>query len=220
MNKLITILLLLILLFVILIIHSYYTNREKYNNNKDFKILMFLTGGLKEEAENCIKSLKNQKLDDKLVVTTLDDEAYNHISKLGVKPEKRKTNLKNEAKFGTKDFYEITINKLDIIRESIEKHNKIVVYTDTDIVFLKDISGDVIKFNNSNHDFMFQNDTTGFNEKEKSNMCTGFIMCKPNKNCINVLKATKQIMLDNWNKRGKGKLADQGAMRIAIKENI
>ena len=57
---------------------------------------MFLTGGLKEEAENCIQTLKNQKLDDKLIVTALDDEAYEHISKLNIKTEKRKTNLKNE----------------------------------------------------------------------------------------------------------------------------
>lgn len=193
---------------------------EPFSNN-DFMICMFLTGGLKEEAENSIQTLKNIKLDDKLVVTTLDDEAYNHINKLGVKTEQRKTNLKKEANFGTKDFYEITIHKLDIIRESIETHNKMVVYTDTDIVFLKDISDDIYKFKNSHYDIMIQNDTNRFNEADKGNLCTGFIMFKPNKKCIKVLKDAKQLMLDNWDNRkwDTGGGADQKAMNISIKEN-
>ena len=94
MNIIIIFLILSILFFLMLIIKN---TKEKFNNKNDFVISMFLTGGLKEEAENCIQTLKNQKLDDKLIVTTLDNEAYNHISNLNVKTENRKTNLKKEC---------------------------------------------------------------------------------------------------------------------------
>ena len=190
---------------------------EPFSNN-DFMICMFLTGGLKEEAENSIQTLKNIKLDDKLVVTTLDDEAYNHINKLGVKTEQRKTNLKRKADFGTKAFYDITLNKLDIIKNHLRKENKIVVYTDTDIVFLKDISDDIYKFKNSHYDIMIQNDVPEFNEN-KGNLCTGFIMFKPNKNTLSFIEKSQQHMKDRINKRLDGQLADQKSFNEMLKED-
>ena len=177
-------------------------------------LYMFLTGGLKEEAENCIQTLKNQKLDNKLIVTALDDEAYEHISKLNVKTEKRKTHLKNEADFGTKDFYEITINKLDIIKKHLQKYNKVVLYSDTDIVFLQDISDDVNKFISSSNDILMQDDSDKF--KNSTNYCSGFMIFKPNKICIEVLQEAQNIMKKNWDKRGGGKLADQKAIQESM----
>ena len=171
---------------------------------------MFLTEGLNEEAENCIQTLKNNNLDKKLLVTALDNGAYNYINNLGVNTQLKKTNLKKEADFGTKDFFEITINKLDIIKNALEKYNQTVVYTDTDIVFLKDISEDVQQFNNSDFDIMIQNDVANFDESKKNNYCTGFIFFNPNKMCIDIfLKESKQNMNEIWNSRGKNDLADQ-----------
>lgn len=214
MNFIIFFLIISILFFLVLIMKN---TTEKFNNKNDFVICMFLTGGLKEEAENCIKTIKNQNLDDKLIVTALDDDAYQHISKLNVKTEKRKTNLKNEADFGTKDFYEITYNKLDIIKQNLEKYNKVVVYTDTDIVFLQDISDDVNKFVSSPTDILIQDDSSNF--KNSENYCSGFILFKPNDICIKVLQEALNIMKTNWDNRtwDTGGGADQKALQESIK---
>ena len=216
MNVIIIFLLISILFFLMLIIKN---TKEKFNNKNDFVISMFLTGGLKEEAENCIQTLKNQKLDDKLIVTALDDEAYEYISKLNVKTEKRKTNLKNEANFGTKDFYEIMYSKLETIEKCLHKYKSTILYTDTDIVFLKDISSDITSFNKSNYDIIFQNDTREFDDKDKNNMCAGFFAIKYNDKCLKCLKYAKKLMKDNWDNRkwDNGGGADQKAMNIAIK---
>lgn len=211
MNIIILFLIFSILFFMVLIMKN---TTEKFNNKNDFIISMFLTGGLKEEAENCIHTLKNHKLDDKLIVTALDDEAYQYISKLNVKTEKRKTNLKNEADFGTKDFYEITYNKLDIIKQNLEKYNKVVIYSDTDIVFLQDITDDVNKFISNSADILIQDDSPNF--KNSTNYCSGFMIFKPNKICIEVLEEAKRIMKENWDKRGGGKLADQKAIQESM----
>ena len=196
-------------------INEYFSNK----NENDFMISMFLTGGLKEEAENCIQTLKNQNLDNKLIVTALDDEAYSHINKLGVKTVKRNTNLKRKADFGTKAFFDITLNKLDIIKNHLKEHNKIVVYTDTDIVFLKDISSDITKFKNSNYDIMIQNDTSDFSKNDTRNLCTGFIFFKPSKNTISFIEKSQKNMEDRINKRLEGDLADQKSFNEMLKED-
>lgn len=208
----------LILLITILSIKILNSNESFKNKNSDFKIVMFLTEGLNKEAENCIQTLKNNNLDKKLLVTALDDGAYSHIHNLGVNTQLKKTNLKKEADFGTKDFFEITINKLDIIKDALEKYNQTVVYTDTDIVFLKDISEDVQQFNNSDFDIMIQNDVANFDESKKNNYCTGFIFFKPNKMCIDILKESKQNMNERWNSRGKNDLADQKSFNHILKK--
>ena len=56
-----------------------------------FFICMFFTGGLKQEAENSIQTLKNNGLSDNLVVTVLYDEAYFYMEDLGIEVEKCKT---------------------------------------------------------------------------------------------------------------------------------
>ena len=54
----------IIILILILILMRLYTLTftESYTQNKeyDYKILMFLTEGLCDEAENCIKTIQNQ----------------------------------------------------------------------------------------------------------------------------------------------------------------
>jgi hypothetical protein len=211
----------LILLIIILSIKILNLNENFKNNNSEFKIVMFLTSGLNEEAENCINTLKKQKLDNKLIVTALDDEAYSHINNLGVNTKLKKTNLKKEANFGTKDFFEITINKLEIIEESLKKYKCTILYTDTDIVFLKDISEDVQKFDNSNFDIIFQNDTPKFEKNDKHNMCSGFFAIKYNEKGLNCVKYAIKLMKDNLENRkwDNGGGADQKAMNIAIKTN-
>ena len=119
--------------------------------------------------------MKNVGLSDKLVVTALDDEAYLHMKELGIKVEKRQTNLERLTNYGTKSFKKINLNKFDIISNLLQREKKIVVYVDPDVIFFKDISKDIIKFKKSNYDVMFQNNIKWFDEKAKKDLCTGFI---------------------------------------------
>ena len=95
MKELIVFVLIILIIILSFTLHKENCRNEYFSNKNesDFMISMFLTGGLKEEAENCIQTLKNQNLDNKLIVTALDDEAYSHINKLDVKTVKRNTNL-------------------------------------------------------------------------------------------------------------------------------
>ena len=172
--------------------------RPNFDPKADFLICMFLTGGLKEEAENSIQTLKYLGLSDKLVVTALDDEAYIHIRKLGVKVVKRQTNLKRLTKWGSKSFRDINLNKYDIVLDLLQREKKIVVYADPDVVFLKDISDDIVKFNESNYDVMIQNDVSRFNEKDKTNFCAGFIFFKPNEKTVAMVRRTQKKTIEGY----------------------
>jgi hypothetical protein len=216
MNKIFFLFLLIIILIFLLKKNLKY---EYFENNNDYIISMFLTGGLCEEAHNSIHTLKKIGMDHNLIVTCLDEKAYNYINKLGVKTIKKKTNLQKEADFGTKDFYEIMYNKLEIIKRSLINYQKIIVYSDTDIVFLNDISKDIDKFRKSNYDMMIQDDSSDFNNSD--NLCAGFMIFKPNNKCIKCLESAMKIMKDNWdthNKLSVGGGADQRAMNLAMKD--
>lgn len=197
---------------------------NKYLNNlkkNDYIISMFLTGGLCEEAHNCIYTLKRIGMAHNLIVTCLDEKAYNYINKLGVKTQFLKLNLKEKGDFGSKDFYKITTQKPKIISDLIKKYNKIVVYSDTDIVFLKNFQEEIDNFINSNNDMLFQDESTVF--KKNGSYCTGFMFFKPIKKNTNFLDKVHKTMLKNVEKRPEksSKLADQGVFGTMLKtENI
>ena len=90
------------------------------------------------------------------------------------------------------------------------------MYSDTDIVFLKDINQDIDNFIKSDLDIMFQDDSPDFTNTE--HYCTGFIMFKPNKICSEILEEAQRIMKINWKKKkDNGGLADQKAIHESIK---
>jgi hypothetical protein len=213
---------LIILLLLLLCWYLFFQKKEYFKTvNNDFKICMFLTSGLCKEAENCIITLRNVNLANKLTVFTLDDGAYSCMCKLGVKVERKKTNLKSVAKFGTKDFYEIMYSKLEIIEACLKKYKTTILYTDTDIVFLQDITSDINKFNNSKYNLIFQNDLDGFNAKNKNVVCAGFFAIKYSTESLKCIQRAKKIMKKNWNNRKWDTNfggADQKAMNVAIKE--
>ena len=219
--KAIFIILLIIIIIILLNLNLLITSKpkERFYNHNDFKIVMFLTGGLCQEAENCIQTIKNQKLDNKLLVTALDDISYKCMNKIGINVERKKTNLKLEASFGTRDFYEIVYNKLEIIEKKLKEHNTVIVYSDSDIVFLKDISEDVEKFKNSKYDIMFQNDIADFG-KSKGNLCSGFMFFKNNIKTKSCLSLAMKMMKHEWDNRPSkgGGLADQKFLNKAIKK--
>ena len=217
------ILILFIIIINYLLINSIF-NKEKFSYdlpNNDFVISLFLTGGLCEEAENCIKSIENVGLKNKLIVTTLDNTAFECINKLNVKVENKKTNLEKEANFGTKQFYDIMIYKIKILHDLLKKNKKTVVYSDTDIVFLKNITNDINDFTNSNDDIAIQNDYNSFNDTNTDNLCAGFMFLKPTKTTFKLLDKVLFLLnkyKNNINKLNQGGGADQRALNIAIKD--
>lgn len=208
--------------FLLVILYFLITNKKiEEFKNVDYSIVLFFTENLCEEAKNCIKSLEKIGLKNKVVVYALDNNSYQCSKNENVITKFKNLNLKKEASHGTKDFYEITFQKLLVIEEELS-NNKIVIYSDTDIVYLKDIRDDIDKFINSNYDIMFQSDTKTWENIEKKNLCTGFMFFKSNNRVMNCIKYAQKLMKDNWNNRewdkGSGG-ADQKAMNIAIKKN-
>tara|TARA_B100000768_G_C11275089_1_gene375528 strand:- start:147 stop:1028 length:882 start_codon:yes stop_codon:yes gene_type:complete len=196
-------------------------NKYLNNRNNDYIISMFLTGGLNEEAHNCINTLKKVGMIDNLIVTCLDKKALNYISNLGVKTQFLNLNLKDKSEFGSRDFYKITTQKPKIISDLIKKYNKIVVYSDTDIVFLKNFYKEINNFKNDNNDMLLQDESTIF--KKTGDYCTGFMFFKPNQKNIRFLDKVHKIMLQNVKNRPEKstELADQGVFGKMLKtENI
>ena len=212
-----------ILFLILLIFVLFLKQKENYkniNNTKlDYKISLFFTGGLCEEAKNCIKTIENVGLKKKLLVHTLDAESYNCIKNQNLEIKNIKTNLKKEANFGTKDFYEIVLNKFKIIKNCLQTYNNIIVYSDTDIVFLKDITHDIEIFNKSDYDIMIQDDSPDF--KNSNNLCTGFMFLKPSKVNIKFIDNILEKMEENYKnlKNENNGLADQRFFNEQLKKN-
>ena len=142
------------------------------NSNTNFKICMFLTSKHNEEAKNCIKTIENIGHKDKLYVTTLDDLSNKYMNDLNVHVINEQVNVDDHANQGTKEFFKIVIQKPKAIYKLLTKYNEIILYTDTDIVFLRDITPTIEAFEKSDYDIMFQDDN--------SNYCSGFMLFKPN----------------------------------------
>jgi lipopolysaccharide biosynthesis glycosyltransferase len=196
--------LIIVVLVLILFISSKYNHKiepfsnklSKYMNNikkNDYSIVLFFTENLCDEAKNCIKSLEKIGLKNKVVVYALDNNSYQCSKNENVVTKFKKSNLKKEASHGTKDFYEIMYQKLLVIEEQL-KLNKVVIYSDTDIVFLKDISEDINKFINSNYDMLFQSDKKIWDTKKISGVCAGFMFLKSNNKVINCIKYAQKLM--------------------------
>ena len=215
-NQIIKLVIFIILLYFL---YSIIISKKQENfNSVDYKIILFFTGGLCEEALNCIQSIDNIGLKDKLLVNTLDSKSFKCVKNKNINVNQVQTNVKEEANFGTKDFYNIVYHKFDIIKNALVKSKSIVVYSDTDIVFLNNIQDDINKFYESNYDIMIQDDSKNFNISR--NLCTGFIFFKPVKKnidlCNRILKNMKISMKDL--KNSKNGLADQKHFNKLLKE--
>ena len=190
------------------------------NRNLNYTIVMFMTGGICEEAHNCIKTLQNINLQDKIKVYTLDKKADKCINNLNISTKFNDVKLDLSSSFGEKEFYKMMYEKLNAIEDCLKTTNQIVVYTDTDIVFFRSMESDISKFSNSNYDIMFQCDNSDFNTNCKV-FCAGFMFLKPTQNTFNCLKKAKEIMkrdMDNKQARTEKGGADQRALNLAIEE--
>ena len=175
-------LMLMLLLFIFFIIIHRINNLELFKKKKtNFKIVLFFTSGLCDEAKNLIFSMKKNNIShllDNLFIIALDKKAYKCIKNLNLNIDVRlnKKNVISDASFGNEKFFSIVYNKFEVIEKALKK-SEIVVYSDTDIVYLKDISDDVEDFRKSDYDVLFQDDE-GNMEKKSDYLCSGFIFFK------------------------------------------
>jgi hypothetical protein len=154
---------------------------ENFENlNSSFKICMFLTSKHNEEAENCIKTIENIGHKKNIYVTALDESANKYMNNLNVHVINEHVNVDDHANQGTKEFFKIVIQKPKAIYKLLTKYNEIILYTDTDIVFLRDIKPAIDAFEKSDYDIMFQDDN--------ANYCSGFMLFKPNDKIKKYLK--------------------------------
>ena len=170
--------------------------------SNDFIIGMFLTGGLCDEVTNCIHTLTQYNLKNKLIVRTLDDTAEQCISSLGVTTDYKQTELGQEADFASTAFYNIVKEKIIMIKYLLETYQKPVLYIDTDIVFLKDPTQDINAFiTNNEYDVVFQSDSQNF-EPTFGNVCAGFMLFMYNDKSLELLNKTLDIMNSYTNYAG------------------
>ena len=222
--KIIIIIFLIIVLFVLLkfkikIYSETFSNLKK----KKYIISIFFTEGLNEEAHNLINSIKNVNMYDNLIVTCLDKKSYEYMKKIGVQPRLKKTNFNGDADHGTQKFFDITIQKIIIIKDLLMKYKKTLIYSDTDIVFLKNFEEDIEKFIQGEDNMWIQDDTQYLDsQKPSDNLCTGFMFFKYNSKTIKLLDETINIMMkykNNIKKLAVGGGADQRALNLSIKKH-
>lgn len=126
---------------------------------------------------NMIKSLKC----DKLIIICLDQFSYETFKKLKYNVIKYNSEIVELYKYGNVNFGIIRYIKLKIIAEilSLKFH---ILYTDSDIFYLKNITENILEWEKNEYDIVIQKD--GKNEKEIENLCTGFMFIKSNEKTI------------------------------------
>jgi len=180
----------------------------KYFRNK-CRILTFFTGGISEEWRNLLHTIRQQGLDDLLVVFVLDDEAKKCVESENTEGRiTMRTDFINqlggikESQFQTKEFKDIMVYKIKSICRLLEE-NYITFYLDTDIVIRKNIVADFFK-----HDYReiyFQADDPNFNFQS---VCAGVMFIQPTQNMKNMFAE----ILEKTKKRKVGTLDDQGVI--------
>ena len=107
----------------------------------------------------------------------------------------------------------IVFKKFEVIEKEL-KTNKVILYSDTDIVYLKDIDSDVERFINSDYDIMFQDDerqeyslnntSETWGCSESNYICSGLvyiIKIKSNKKTRQYIRDAKKNMMIDYLKR-------------------
>lgn len=149
-------------------------------------IINFFTGGLCEEWRNLLYTIRQQKLEDLLVVFPLDEEALECVKKEGISYRTELMNYTSikQADYGTKEFNKIIISKLQCINIMLSE-GYIVFYLDTDII----LQGDIIKdfFTLEPAEIYLQSDNN-FELSGKGNYCSGVMFMYPTHNIRNFFK--------------------------------
>ena len=157
-------------------------------NNKT-KIVTFCNDGYIDFCKNWLKSVENVGLQTDVLIFTLGKLSYDEMKKTNVdviRCEDLFKNLDHLAEefieFETEKWCDIMFLKLKVIKYVLETGFD-VLFSDSDVVFLKNDLLEIIKKTTENADCSFQ-----MERNAKSDcVCAGFFYIKSNKRTINLL---------------------------------
>lgn len=188
----------------------------KYFRNK-CRLLTFFTGGISEEWKNLLYTIREQGLEDLLVVFVLDEEAKKCVESENKNGKiTMRTDFINElgdlreSEFLTKEFRDIMVYKIKSVCKLLEENN-IIFYLDTDIVLRKNIVKDFFKYDYK--EIYFQADDPNFNF---NSVCAGVMFIQPTEN----MKKLFYSVLEKTKHRKVGTLDDQGVINDFMKSGI
>lgn len=125
---------------------------------------------------NLLKSLEKFSLDKSILIICFDTKSFLKLSELNYNVFLYKNELGEFCKWKDRDFGFIRYFKLKIMYK-ILKDNFNFLYTDSDIVFLKDPIDKLLEWEEDvKHDIYIQNDT--LNNDSFENLCSGFLYVK------------------------------------------
>ena len=161
------------------------------------KIVTFCNDGYINFCKNWLKSVENVGLQTEVLIFTLGNLSYDEMKKTNVdviRCEDLFTNLDHIAEefieFETEKWCDIMFLKLKVIKYVLETGFD-VLFSDSDVVFLKNDLLEIIKKTTENADCSFQ-----MERNAKSDcVCAGFFYIKSNKRTINLLdiETTKNV---------------------------
>lgn len=147
--------------------------------NKNQEIITITSKWYTDYTLNMLLSLKEINLDKELNVYCLDNESYEYLGEKGFNSFKVETKYKitnKPTQFGTTEFNTFMFYKMKVIKDSLI-NNDLVLYTDGDVVFKKDFTDSLSKFQNLDlkaiKDFDIKN-------PNKVSICAGFMILKSN----------------------------------------
>nr|QBK92993.1 MAG: nucleotide-diphospho-sugar transferase [Pithovirus LCPAC403] len=156
-------------------------------------VLTYCTEGYTKYTINLFRSMKQN-----LVAVCPDEKTCKILRKEGIDanrmiPLSGYRGSKHEI-WGTKEFGTLTIEKLRIIHHYLTYgHN--IIYTDGDIVWLKDFSKELLDELN-NCDILFQNDFEY--DRKEGELCTGMLCVKSNSNTIKLFDPRYLFDVDSF----------------------
>jgi len=139
---------------------------------------------------NMLKSLKQFGIDKNVFIVAMDEKCASILSKLGY--HVFCVNEKSLGKFcpwNMKGYDQICYYKLELLYRLLLL-NKNVLLIDGDIVFLKNPVYDIMIWSNEISDVWIQNDTT--DDKNTTNMCTGYMFIKTSKKMCDLYDCVSQ----------------------------
>jgi hypothetical protein len=177
------------------------------------RILNFFTSGLCDEWRNFLHSVRQQGLEDLLIVFPLDKNALECVKKENIqfRTDLISFNLEDESSFGTEGFRNITAQKVKAI-EIILREGFFVFYLDTDIVLLKNPIENY--FYLPPRKIYMQSDSTTFAKSAQGHHCSGVIFISPSLKIADKMKNAYELILS----RPPGKMDDQGVINETISD--
>lgn len=161
------------------------------------KIVTCINDGYIDFCKNWLKSVRNVGFQDQVLIFTLGKKSYDEMKKTNVEVRRCEDVFENLnhiseefIEFGTENFCDITFLKIKVIKSVLEMGFD-VLFSDSDVVFLKDDLLEIIKKTTEDVDCSFQM------ERDARSDCvnSGFFYTKSNKRTINLMdiETTKNI---------------------------